>query len=259
LVDLSVDDETSRASSDRARWNRAHGLGGDLMSVAEAHRRTGISVKALLAAIHSRRLEALGGTQAGDKHWGRPWRITPEAIDRFIASCPPCAWPGCDRPGVTAAGRCSKQHSGTLEHLHSPEARARQANSQRGVPRPHTPEHVENGAEAMRRFFADPERSQAWRDELSERMTLSWETGKGAAPASVVLMGGRTRSRWFGRWAGKKAGRQGGRTRGYSDLQRRAVLALKLDDPSLGRERLARMTNLSPDQIRAILSDAKQS
>src|SRR5215831_3974622 len=155
-------------------------VSSDEVSVAEAHRRTGISVKALIAALKDGRLEGQNARRPGE-HWGRAWRISPAAIERFIASCPPCPWPGCDRPGVTAAGRCSKQHAATLERLNSPEAQAKAraaSAARRGVPKPHSPEHDRLAHEGLLRFYDDPERSHAKRRADSERLRRSWETGE---------------------------------------------------------------------------------
>src|SRR5206468_12083496 len=96
-------------------------------TIAQAQRLTGISRQALRAAIEDGRLQAANVRQHHDQpgRQGDRWRITREALERFIASCPPCAWPGCERPGATAAGRCSRKHSSPLDRRKSPETRAR--------------------------------------------------------------------------------------------------------------------------------------
>lgn len=209
-------------------------------------RETGIHRRALRAAIRSGRLPVRCSGQA--------LLISREALESWIASCPTCAWPGCDRPGITPAGRCSREHGTVLPGWHhTAETRARMSATRTGVPR--SPDLIEQIREGVLRFYQDDERSEANRQAKSAMMARSWETGEGAAPARVAAMGGPTRSKVFGRWAGQQAGRAGGRERGYSELQAKGVLKLKREDPTLGRRRLAKASGLSEKQVRAILED----
>jgi hypothetical protein len=236
-------------------------IGAETLTIAQAEREYGISRKALRAAIADGRLEAWNARQHHDRPGrdGDRWRFTREALERFIASCPPCPWPGCDRPGVTAAGRCSQEHSGTLPGTRrSPETRARISAAKmgqgKGVPKPHTPEWDANIGEGRRAFLADPERSAPYRRAKSEEMRRAFAIGEGAARAMVLTKGPRTRQKMFGRWDGRK----GGRPRGYTELQKKGVLKLKREHPELGRVGLARESGLTEKQVRAIL-DAEAS
>jgi hypothetical protein len=228
-------------------------------TIASAQRAKGVSRQTLIAAIEDGRLEATNGRQRHDQpgRQGDRWRFTEAAWLRFLASCPPCAWPGCDKPGVTPAGRCSRSHSGPLDRTKSAETRAKMSAAKkgqtRGVPRPHTPEWDEHIGAGIRQFWADLERSAARRQAKSEELRGHWETGTGAAAGYIATKSGPTRSRMFGRWAGSK----GGRPRGYSDEEAEAVLELKRQHSEFGRLSLARRTGLTPKQVRAILDDVE--
>jgi hypothetical protein len=232
----------------------------DELSIAQAQRLTGISRQALRAAIADGRLEAWPAR----RRWHDPkrpvpsvrWRTSRDALERFIACCPPCAWPGCGRPGVTPTGRCSLEHKGWVGRRHTAESRAKMAVAKKGVPLQHAPEWNERIGEAKQRFYDDSDRSQANRRQLSEQMMRAWETGEGAAGVAVAKMHGGARSRWRGRWAARKRGRVGGRERGYTDLQAKGVLRCKRENPTLGRHRLAELSGLTERQVRAILDEA---
>ena len=263
--------EARNAGGGVARWriscqsldSFAAAYAPDGLSIAQAQREYGISRQALRAAVEDGRLLATNARQHHDRPGGEGdrWRFPRAELERFIASCPRCPWPDCDRPGVTAAGRCSREHSGTLPGTtRSPETRAKisaaKMGQTKGVPRPHTPVWDQHVGEGIRAFWADAERSAPYRRAKSEELRRSWEKGNGAAPGVLAAKGGPlARSRWGGRWGARDAGRVGGRKRGYTALQAKGVLELKRTNPKLGIRRLAVESDLSPWQVREILAD----
>jgi hypothetical protein len=92
--------------------------------------------------------------------------------------------------------------------------------------------------------------------EAEPRDGRRWHTGRGLE-SLIELQGGKTRQRYKGRWRGREAGRLGGKQRGYTDEHVRQVRGLRSLDRNIGRVRLARLTKLSEDQVRAILADLK--
>lgn len=233
----------------------------DRVSLREARRLTGIAYEALQAAIADGRLAAVKarrGHQAGKLGTRSHWLVARADLEAFVDGLPRCLYPGCEKPAAAASGCCSGPHALGVKaagRSRPPEVgekvRAAMTGRVRG---PNPPEWNEQIAAGVQNFY-DGDRSEDKRAESSARMSRSWETGEGAAPAVVATMDGHTRSKHIGRWAGQKAGRVTGRERGYSELQAKGVLELKRKEPTLGYRRLAQASGLSVWQVRTILAE----
>ncbi len=193
-----------------------------VVSLAEAHRLTGVSREVLRAAVVEGRLPAAFGRREGVRRGSAThWLISRPDLRAFVDAAPSCRYPGCEQPGLSSTGCCCGPHAIgvlTVGKKRDPAVTQKMSAALRGVLRgPRSPEWAANIAAGVQRYY-NSDRSARQRTESSLRMLDSWESGNGAAPAVLRARArGLARSRYFGRWNGHKgaaAGIEAGRAKG---------------------------------------------
>jgi hypothetical protein len=150
-----------------------------------------------------------------------------------------CTYPGCTAEAlVLSAGERCFSHTGAVT----------------------LPGHAPKGSEERTRMSAG--KVGLVRPDVAERYRHDWRRGgpltrglfydEDGAPKPYF--NGETRRDWKRRWRAPEVAKLP-RKRGYSDAQLKLARQLKKRDPHLGRDRLARLLNVTPKQARAILAE----
>jgi len=233
----------------------------ELVSLAEAMRRTGVPQDSLRGAIDVGKIPASREQRPYEPgRFGTRTQLVMRLrdVEEWLASLDSCRYPGCGLPGWSRSGCCSGPHAIGVQTRgvpRSPEARAKMSATLRGRPRG---KHAYSQCVAIRdglsRFWSSAA-GDSERASRAERMAGFWRSGEGAPPVVLKLKAsGTVRSRYFGRWSG----RLGGKPRGYTDEQAAAVLAIRAEQSAWGirtihRRAIELQIDVSLKQVRAIL------